>query len=331
MSPRTLLLIALAGLAPGCASVDDLATVVAAATLDCEDIVCGNAAALDDHPFWELDQSKTSYSPVGGFRIESFSIGVTALTLRVEGFRLLGLNGSEKIGPQGLVGSKLVIESRWGSRFELTLEQVGSIPYVELGNAFPDPPIPTYLWRYRRVEPLSSGPDKYLCPSDNIHQGTKDAVMFAGDRYSKPRGTVIATGRAAEPWFNIACNDAALWKMAVFRFVDAARRLPKFDTELEDRKAMVRAIRADYCGNNVAWTDPGTPVDWANRGGWLKINTYPDVEAIWDENGAICLSKPRLKTFAEITCWLDHEEHYCTDDQINNWVADGHRIITYVP
>jgi hypothetical protein len=327
---RTILLIALAGVAPACASLDDLATRVAASTLECEAIVCGNAAALDDHPFWELDQSKTSYSPVGGFRIKSFtSGGGVALTLRVQGFMLLGINGLQVLALQGLKNSKLVIESKGGPQYEMTLEDVGSIPYVELGNV--DPPIPTYRWRYRRIGAPSSMPDRFLCPSDSIEHGAKDAVMFAGDRYSKATGTVIATGRAADPWFNIACNDAALWKMAVFRFVEAARKTPQFDTDVADRKAMTRAIRADYCGNNVAWTEPNTAVDWANWQGWLTINAfaYPEVEAIWDENGAICLSKPRKKPIDEITCW--DPEKQCNDALVNNWVAKGYRIITFVP
>ena len=330
MTTRTTVLIALAAAAPACASLDDLdvSTSVAASSTDCEEIVCGNAAALDDHPFWELDQSKVAYSPVGGFRIKSFrTAGDVPLVLRVQGFVLLGINGVQIIGPMGLIGAKLVIESRIGPQYEMTLEAVGSIPYLELGNV--DPPIPTYRWRYRRIGATNDAPDTFLCRSDDIHYGEKDAVMFAGDRYSKATGTVIATGREAEPWFNIACNDAALWKMAVFRFVEAARRLPRFDTDVADRTAAIRAIRADYCGNNVAWTESGTAVDWANRRAWLTINAvaYPNVEAIWDENGAICLSKPRKTPIGMITCW---DPSKVCDGLVGSWTARG-RMITFVP
>jgi hypothetical protein len=334
MTLRPLALTALLALAPACASLDDPATSVVTSSLaDCEDIICGNSPLLGGQPFWELDQSMKSYSPVGGFRIKSFkSAGNVELTPRVSGFGLFGISAAKLwYGPLALVGSKLVIESRHGGEYELTLDDVGTLPFVEGGDD--GTAIPTYVWRYLKVGAPTPVQLKFVCPNNNIELGTKAAIVFSGDRYSQATGRVSATGGAVGPWFNIACDNDALWKMAEFRHVQAARSLPLYDTDVKDRDAALMAIRADYCGNNHPWTDLGVDVDWANQDGWLWINhfKYKKVEAIWDDDKAFCLVNPRKHTFAEIDCWPNDAAHTCTPEQVTNWVADGHRMITFVP
>jgi len=332
------ILTALLALAPACAAPDDPATsVVTSEIADCEDIICGNSPLLGGQPFWELDQSKTSFSPVGNFRIKSFkTAGNVDLKPWVSGFGLIGLTATKKYELKELEGSKLVIESAGGANYELTIEQVGKLWFFERGNDSTE--IPTYLWHYSQVSgsPWADAPPgkiEFLCPSDNINHGEKDAIVFAGDRYSKATGKVSAIGTEVGPWFNIACNNDALWKLAAFRFVEAARKPLIYDTDESERDAALMAIRADYCGNNHPWTDLGTDVDWANRGRWLWIDKakYKNVEAIWDKDKAFCLSHPRKHTIDEIDCWPEPATHFCTPEQIDNWVEDGHLMITYVP
>jgi len=57
--------------------------------------------------------------------------------------------------------------------------------------------------------------------------------------------------------------------------------------------ACIRAKPADYCGNATPHTETGTPVDFYDDLNILTPGSTWDVEAMWDENGAICLSAPR--------------------------------------
>ena len=63
-------------------------------------------------------------------------------------------------------------------------------------------------------------------------------------------------------------------------------------------EALVRAFRADYCGDGTGNTTTGTPIDLGSNDGLLTHETTWAVEAAWSNSGAICLNNPR-KT------WLD--------------------------
>jgi len=57
--------------------------------------------------------------------------------------------------------------------------------------------------------------------------------------------------------------------------------------------ACTRAKPADYCGDATPHTETGTPVDFYDDLDIMTPESSWDVEAMWDENGAICLSEPR--------------------------------------
>jgi len=333
MSTRLPLVFALLALTPACV-VDDPGTTAAAkkAPDDCGSLVCGNAAELDGQPFWELDWTGAEFSPQGGFRIKSFKQGATSLELQVVAYHLLGIKPDHTaIGDAGLAGAKLVVESKAGLQYEITIDWVSSTSFYEDGNDGTS--IPTFALSYRRLG--SKRPPQAVCPLGDVEPGSKVAILFTGDRYSQQTGGVIATGGDAFPWFNIACHKDALWKMVLFRHITFAQDATHTIT-IDDRDAALRAIRADYCGDGAAWTETGTDVDWANRGGWLYIDDDTDmVEAIWDGDGAVCIRNPRLDgyTLADIECdpAVHPPIHPCTSAQVANWIADGHSFVTYRP
>ena len=124
------------------------------------------------------------------------------------------------------------------------------------------------------------------------------SVIVGGERYSWTDKTAFASGDAARGWFNIACYGNALYKMK-FTGYDPQPALgnERFTTPA-DRQATLKMMTGDYCGTGTSFTETGTPLYWINQEGWSDNATPPDSisEALWDENGALCLDEPRLGT-----------------------------------
>jgi len=111
-----------------------------------------------------------------------------------------------------------------------------------------------------------------------------------------------------EDAYTLACTDAVIGKCVTwgYRPYGDAWECPKWDTpkkcdliSLQDHhQACTRMARADYCGDGVAWTVPGTAID-------IYDHLYPQIEtketqnwqleAEWDEDGAYCLQDIRLQ------------------------------------
>lgn len=298
----------------------------------CEDIVCGNAAMLGAHRWWELDASGTAFSPAGKVKIVDFRTAANvALKPVVEGYRLRGVAaGNVYYGGAALVGAHLWIDSDIGEHYLLTLQSVGTINYVE-GGFDPGITIPTYNWTYTQIGVNPTPLPAPVCSGALIDHYYKDAILFSGDRYDGASAKVIATGDT-QPWFNFACKDDVLWKQFLFRYV-AVAGAGGFATSVAARNTSIAAIHADYCGVNHPYTVTGTDVDWANREGWLSIGGgYTQVEAIWGGAGrAICLRNPRHVARSEVDCAGHGPPPLCTSDQVDHWAELGYEMITYVP
>jgi hypothetical protein len=76
-------------------------------------------------------------------------------------------------------------------------------------------------------------------------------------------------------WIHLACVNDAIAKRSIYGLYS--------DDVSRSRKAL-RMLTADYCG--------GLPA--TNRGVEVRWNTGTMIEAQWNENGAACLSEPRL-------------------------------------
>lgn len=315
----------------------------------CGTPVCGNTSKLFG-PFYELDMTKTKYSNLGRYRIVSFENGGLARKLTIDKFDVTGtaLVGGDIDKNAQLAGAKFVVEQYMGDDVpprlaEMKIESVDSIAYMEGGNigegGAPAPMLPTFLLKFRNIsDPTHTYPFDYVCPSSGFgapgEPQWRHALLFTGNRWDID-GNVFASGADALPWFNIACKDTAQWKAALFRMVSAAKS-NKFNTVPRDYEAATRAVVADYCGDGMSHTLPGTDVDWENRGGWLTRdvgNEDYELEALWDENGAICLTIPRRpevdRNNIELQCNRPLPE--CSDEQRLNWKRDGLVMATWVP
>lgn len=288
---------------------------------DCPVLICGNTPLLGAHPAWELDERGERFSS-NGLRIQNVTKGGIDYHFDVNGFGLRGIpvGGGPSVG---MVGAWATIETDVGATTYLLSIQAGiPVTYVEGGNDGTS--IPTYRITYVTLDEGRTLPPRALCGTDPLYGTARDALIYQGDRYDAVTGELSATGADVGGWFNIACKDDALWKLALFRHVEAASSGAHVTTA-EQRLAGLRSIRADYCGNGRALTELGVPLDWTNKGGWLTVAPGHVVEAVWDEDGAVCLEEPRLLDRDEVPCSLPRcsrlagrpEEH-------------GH-IVTYVP
>jgi hypothetical protein len=68
-----------------------------------------------------------------------------------------------------------------------------------------------------------------------------------------------------------------------------------------ERQATLRMVTADYCGTGHSFTVNGTPVAWRDAAGLVEpIGKENVIEALWDADGAICLTKPRHADLDEV-------------------------------
>ena len=124
-----------------------------------------------------------------------------------------------------------------------------------------------------------------LCPDGNpavLLQGQWDPVTW--DRISNDGMTLACVGGILA--------DCALWGY------DPSQTYSGEDLAYY-HDACARAKPGDYCGDRTPHTVPGTPVDFYDD---LDIQTQEsgwEIEAMWDENGAICLSEPRKAAYTK--------------------------------
>ncbi|PCC69616.1 hypothetical protein SAMN02745121_06424 [Nannocystis exedens] len=105
-------------------------------------------------------------------------------------------------------------------------------------------------------------------------------------------------------WITIACRGNAVFKMKQMGY-GPNQNFPgqSAPASPRQRQATIRMITADYCGDGTSFTADGTALDWQNLAETLAPHEPPswsDVEALWDEDGALCLSNPRLATLADV-------------------------------
>lgn len=69
-----------------------------------------------------------------------------------------------------------------------------------------------------------------------------------------------------------------------------------YGSSVEARQAALKMLTADYCGDGQANTSVGHPLNFTDDLGLFDPHYFApasDMEARWDENGAVCLNEPR--------------------------------------
>jgi hypothetical protein len=222
-------------------------------------------------------------------------------------------------------GELIAVDPATGSRFRgnqlvggiLKLESTSTkeffdVPITGLGQTefWVDPaPVPTYTFKYRlgKSPPQYPGPDdregfESLCAGKHLdaesrrnHPNAGDeqvAVLFGRDRYSA-RDKTVTVNRGDECWFNIACAGSAVAKMHLLRHTEDGSDATHV-TDQGQRQTMLKTITDDICGTGRSFTQDGEDVSYADVRGWHPLPTaLGTIEAVWDQNGAVCLDEPR--------------------------------------
>jgi hypothetical protein len=83
--------------------------------------------------------------------------------------------------------------------------------------------------------------------------------------------------------FSFACRMASIAKCVEFGY-------KPWDGFGDHHKACVRMLRADYCGDGIAHTVNGTPINLYDNAG-VQVDTESwSVDATWGPNGAVCMT-----------------------------------------
>jgi hypothetical protein len=178
---------------------------------------------------------------------------------------------------------------------------------------------PVYLFNYK--------PHNSDCPLRSLCQPTTDpetisfsgrALIFTADRYDADRKTVKLPNQPDDGnalWFNIACAGTTIAKMHLLRHT-VAGSAPTTPPRIERRQAVLKMLAADYCGTgSPLFTRDGHPLQYSfSPPTWANVRPPPppppvrSLDAIWNENGAVCLNAARLEDeSADIRVPIDHE------------------------
>ncbi|MBK8264712.1 MAG: hypothetical protein IPK80_25645 [Nannocystis sp.] len=125
----------------------------------------------------------------------------------------------------------------------------------------------------------------------NVCENNAPAVSLQGD-WDVATGDKISSSSDASTW---ACLGAALGDCAGWGYVPGAtfngHSLSAY------HQACTRAKRADYVGDGGPHTSNGTAIDIYDRLGMQVPGTSWGVEALYNENGVVCISTPRKTNF----------------------------------
>jgi hypothetical protein len=262
-----------------------------------------NAASMGERlVFHEVDSCGREVNDAGikmlGFRLEGIDMRVQVL-----GDELFAIDTSTATRFSGgqLVGGILKLQSTaTGEYFDVAISDVGQTAFW----VDPSRPVPTYTFKYR----LGQRPPQYpelgdregfteLCAGQNLDPESQQmpdhqlALVFGHDRYDARAKTVALTG--GECWINIACAGSAVAKMHLLRHTEAGSDA-KHTTDVAQRQAMLKTITDDICGTGRTFTQDGEDVYYEDVRAWHPLPAkLGRVEAVWDQNGAVCLDEPR--------------------------------------
>ena len=100
---------------------------------------------------------------------------------------------------------------------------------------------------------------------------------------------IDATIRREPGTLTLACPGTAISKMKLMGYDPQEQAYP---TTPAQRQAVIKMLTGRYCGA-FPFTENGMPLYWENRGRWFSWRPAGTVEALWNEDGAICLNRPR--------------------------------------
>jgi hypothetical protein len=303
-----------------------LGTVAALALL----VGCGEAA--DDEP-GKTQQAVTSSNGISmngismngismnGISMNGISMnGISMNGVQLNGTSFSGVLSGRTITGRSFVGTEMRGTNANGATVKLRIDNIESATYPSLAgtrtatlmqSTNADVLLYTISWCASQlcswklvggymVYTCSCVSWKPICPGTDFFGTTNKAIPFKGRwGVTNPGGKDPNTDGA---YVTFACRDSAMakcgerlgykpWKSGtIATFQGYGAKSISLDLY---HQACVRMIRADYCGDGVAHTVNGNPVDaWDGLGLNDEVASY-GFEGEWDEHGSKCLSSAR--------------------------------------
>lgn len=202
---------------------------------------------------------------------------------------LTALDGSTVVAEgEELIGWLLVLEKGPDTVFGMIVAHdrieswaVGNLPMSAYAIAFADVNL-----------------TKNVCPTYAGSPNTPVLTIIPGQTYDNVAKEV---GLVDADWVTFACADQAAYKAKRFGY---EQNLPFAGTNqpasIDQQNATLKMITADYCGLGKSFTVHGTQVGWENAAQTVSEGAnLGDIEAVWTESGALCLSAPRHPDIAQ--------------------------------
>lgn len=184
------------------------------------------------------------------------------------------------------------------STYYMRVAEFSRTPMWAKGPVGTAPTTPTYRFTWSTQPPTATtaGTQINLCGVNNEHDGVPDfqAVVYEADRIDSDSIRFVGEDAA---WFNIGCAGHLIAKQHLTGNTKAAAViLSMAPTPTKMRTANLKMLSADYCGGGDPFTVAGTPLRWKDALG--RMDNIPtvltNIEARWNETGAICLNVPRV-------------------------------------
>jgi hypothetical protein len=272
---------------------------------------CGkNHPMLTGFPVPEVNEA--GLPDAKGLHLVSFWKNTQSLRLDVDRGEIRGYNqvtGVLELSGAAAIGSILTISSPMET-WRIKIDDYARMPYWVGPGA-----VPAYRLLYQRAgDPPSLWINVCKEPTEPITdpqwQGghATYALLISDERYDRDAKRVRDDGNA-QGWFNIACAGTALAKMVLMHLDPHLPPGDPYHTSLDQRTATLKMLTADYLGFGEAFTVGGKPLQWASSLGWHMVAAPGSSEAVWSEQGAVCLDEPRLADTDELI--LDKIETEC--------------------
>jgi hypothetical protein len=278
----------------------------------CDIFMCGsNSPQIAEFGFWDLNLPPALGVPGQpnnvGLQLYGFVQGPRLYLPRVIGGRLSAILGSTTLTGSALVNGWFYL--RHGSRrFQLRITEVNTVDSWAVPTSGPSVVLEDYKLDWSEFTNGNWGRFVNVCTNPPGRESGElltmtgqdmfRTLLFEGDRIdaAHKRDTGIDT-----TWFNLGCAGSALAKMALTGHTEASHVSGAFHTTLAERQTMLKMLAADYCGDGEPFTVAGQPLNWRDDHGTMKLTAllmFPPqplaLESRWNENGAVCLDKPRV-------------------------------------
>jgi hypothetical protein len=180
-------------------------------------------------------------------------------------------------------------------------------------------------WGPEAPRPATPGGPDYLCPNTEKYDEYDEhedveanwVVFWKGDRYDPDTGEIYPPHTGDADWFNMSCAGEAGIKMLRTGLGEAVA--PNSAPQArQKRQAVLNMFMAKYCPTKWDhFTTLGKPVYWV--GTQKRVDPPPtghELEAIWNDHGAVCLNAHRYKT---PSCHIDE----CDETMAAEWGEYG--------